>query len=103
MIMIKRWAIRQKSTGLYLPNTVRWRGSTHTEPGDPAENIRLFNTESGAAASLRWWLKGRTVKVWTVGYYAGSFDEVDDLDTTPAPERNADDMEVVPVVLMLPN
>lgn len=86
----KRWAIRQKSTGFYLPQSSRKRhGYTHDEPVTLESNLcpRLFARQQDAKTALTWWLKGETTVGWTT--------DDEDWHTQPKAERNAEDFEVV--------
>ena len=93
--MITMFAIRQISTGNYLPNPngARGRGGSHVEPvtASPTRPPRLFHTAHAAKVALSHWLKG----ILTVSYYED--DEIWDLE--PQPHRKREDMEVVPVSL----
>ena len=92
------YAIRQKSTGFYLPSIKRSNGFTSTIPikaGIP----RLFISKRGATNAMRWWLQGE----WTA--YRSMSDLNGDSDygikVTFLSNRNSDDMEVVELVLSL--
>lgn len=97
--------IRNKHTGWYLPpgNGRDGRGTTHQDLIEPCEAFppKLFHTRAAAAASLRWWIQGRT-SVSRVGY--SSFEDYD-IDehwhTEPCPDRKIEDMEVAKVELYL--
>lgn len=95
----KLYAIRQKSTGFFLPEI--HKGYTYSEPEDAqlAYSVpRLFVTEGGAKRALAWWLKGVT-SVYRGKDYWGEYDETWNLKVEE--HRKAEDMEVVPVVLKL--
>lgn len=86
------FAIRQKSTGYWLPPFAKKRGHTHAEVYVGAVP-RLFRRRQDAATALRWWLEGAHTQV--VDFEYGDCD----LKVLPRPERKADDMEVVSVQL----
>ena len=92
------YAIRQKSTGLFLPASLK--AFTHDEPTD-GKPPRLFNTAKGAKNALHWWLKGRITVDRGGGYShaTGDYDDWDKWNAEAVPERRADDMEVVTVSL----
>ena len=84
------WAIRQISTGFYLPYRKNGKGFTADHPSNIAIP-RLFNKKSAATNALRWWLRG----IWSAKYFNGDRD----IEVIYAPERKADDMEVVEMTL----
>lgn len=103
-VTLHRWAIRQVSTGFYLPAPKGGRrGGTHVEPKDPTADDfepRLFRTERAANTSLAWWLGGRVF----VNYYPGDWghdDAFEDWKVEEVPGRNEDDMRVVRVKVEL--
>ena len=94
------FAIQHKPSGGFLPEV--HKGYTFSEPS--ATDIpRLFATEGGAKRALAWWLKGvTTVRVSATGFsWDGPDDPEEDWDTKAMPERKAEDMEVVPVLLKI--
>jgi len=98
---ITLYAIRQKSTGFYLPYPAgsSGRGGTHVEPVSPLQsNPRLFTLERAAKSSLTYWLGGK-ISVHHSDY-GGEYDET--WSTKFVASRRADDMEVIPVELKLP-
>ena len=90
------YAIRQISTGLYLPaernGKGRSRGFSHDVPSKGMP--RLHTTARRANAALRAWLEGEWVNVYTS--YEG-----DSLGPCPLRVigRDKNDMEVVPMIL----
>ncbi len=91
------YVIRKKGTHKYLPDPPG-RGKTWVEPivGQPP---RLFCSERAAKVALTWWLKGITT-VARGRDYDGEYDET--WTTEPEPHRKAEDMEVVPITLVIP-
>lgn len=95
------YAIRQKSTGFFLPKPKgrMGRGGSHTEPQKclPKE-IRRFHSKISAERALTAWLMGKHIKIieweqesWEMaGYYAHVGNEV-----IPQPHRKREDMEVI--------
>ncbi|KGM36182.1 hypothetical protein [Inquilinus limosus] len=95
--MITLYAIQHKPTGHFLPASNRKRrGYTNDKPKDPLKvPPRLFRRKGDAKNALRWWLKGITHVS-----YVGSYDDYnEDWHTKPAPDRKAEEMEVVPMRL----
>ena len=95
------FAIRQKSTGHFLPQARKARrgGFTHDTPVSQADQPpRLFKQKQHADSALRWWLKGETVETWSDATPDGADPE---LITTPKADRIAADMEVVPATLIV--
>lgn len=107
-ITLTMWAVRVKGTQCYLPRSQRRdeRGGSHLDPIDfslpPEERkvqdrykrdmqIRAYATKVAAQNLLNSWLQGK--------YYG---DEDGDIWTNPIPERNREDMEVVPLTIILP-
>lgn len=97
-----RWALRQKSTGFYIPAPTRGTGVragiSEFEPTD-GPTPALYGTQRAAALALGTWLKGihRSEPVTDErGNYEGY-----EMGVTPVASRRADDMEVVPVQLMV--
>ena len=100
-MMREYWVIRHKPSGGYLPvlPTGLRAGYTHTEP-DLTAVPRLFGDAAAAKRALTWWLKG-TLHVTKTGGQWG-FEEYDETwHDTVMPDRKAEDMEVVPVLLKL--
>jgi len=86
--MMKFW-IRQKSTGYFMP---AGRGQGFTADKPRSADVcppRLFGKRGGATNALRWWLQGE----------AWADQETGDIHSIPKPERNADDMELVVILL----
>lgn len=89
------FAIRHKPSGGHLPEV--GRGYTFSEPS--VDRIpRLFESASAAKRALTWWLKGGTSVLRSKDYW-GEYDET--WQHTDIPNRKAEDMEVVPVLLKL--
>jgi len=93
------YAIRQKSTGYFLPSrrsNKKRRGYTHDQPQPWAP--RLFDKKQHADCALRMWLEGD----WYESSYQNHFGEWDiDVGVRPNSTRNKDDMEVVEVSVSL--
>jgi hypothetical protein len=89
------WAIRQASTGSYLPlfQGRQTRGFTHAEPDDFLPP-RLFGTPNSARVALTWWLRG------PVRYVTSHFmDEPELVRDVEHTDRDGADFEVVRVEL----
>lgn len=98
------YAIRQKSTGHFLPGDTR-SGYTRTEPADPASRPpRLFVNRASAKQALDCWLMGIwSLKTISYGVYDDvEYDQIIDTPDKPEEGRNRDDMEVVQLVLKRP-
>jgi|TARA_R100001530_G_scaffold44082_1_gene33488 hypothetical protein len=84
------YAIRQKSTGFYLPQYRRRRSPTHTEPSE-TEPPRLFESVGPAKKALNWWLLG-----WTsLPADTRLSDWCDEITTKKLPHRKTEDMQIV--------
>lgn len=92
------FAIRQKSTGFYLPNVKGRKGGTYVTP--KADCIpRLFKQERSAKVCLNWWLRGEVqaeleTDEWSREQYSSGPGDV-----KPVPSRIPEDMEVVKMCL----
>lgn len=89
------YVIRQKSTGLFMPQQVRHRGRTHDEPKDGPP--RLFTRERDAKIALDWWLDGEAYVEH--GYDQFGEGDIEDWKCRKRPDRKKEDMEIVPVNL----
>lgn len=90
------YAIRNKHTGLYLPDR-QGRGYSNDEPTSPARP-RLFWKLTSARMALRAWLKGRWLCKKSGGYsiadsFGYEYDE--EIKIIPVESRKAEDMEIV--------
>jgi hypothetical protein len=112
MTTLIKYAIRRKSDGFYIPQPLgrNGRGGSHMEPEDPnlpETEVRLFKSEAAARISMNAWLKGR----WITEHghdpgHPGNDWESEDYEETriePVEGRNKEDMEVVPVEVVLPS
>lgn len=105
--VVSLYAIRQKSTGFYMPapNGRQGRGGSHMEPCEMhGEYPRLFTTERAAKSALGLWLLGKFYGRKHEVMHAGDFmPEIEEyIDVVPQPNRSRDDMEIVAVRLELP-
>jgi hypothetical protein len=81
------WAIRQKSTGGYLPQGGTW----HTKDEPTARGVpRLFRERRFAVLALQWWLAGIAYTRHYRDDWGGG-----DLVVEHQWNRQADDMEIV--------
>jgi len=109
MTEITMWAVRVKGTQCYLPRSQRRdeRGGSHLEPIDfslpPEERkvqdrykremqIRAYATKIAAQNLLNSWLNGKAHGDWETG----------EVWFTTVAERRREDMEVVPLTIILP-
>jgi len=92
MPTIFKWAIRQQSTGYYMPSAKgrHGTGGTELEPG-PTKTPRLFDTERAAKIALNYWLQGKAVT-----------DEAGVSGFARVRGRNPNDRAVVPVRVEMP-
>lgn len=99
------FAIRKRGTQKFLPVLpANYRaGYTWTEPTDELPP-RLYKSATGAKIGLRMWLSGGMKKDWgtTSGFSFGMDppEPSESIEIVKKPERKAEDMEIVPVVLL---
>lgn len=95
----KFFIVRVKGTERCL-HQLKKGAQTHVEPSDVHEP-RLFNTRNAASCALTWWLKGECFMSFGEpdGIIGFSSPEPIGLDWRTKPERRAEDMEIVPVLL----
>ena len=93
------FAIRQKSTGLFLPGPSGRTGGSWVEPTADAPP-RIFKNHHSAACAIRAWLMGHFKTVVTHRMDMWGADEDVELDVIPVEGRAADDMEVVELKLV---
>lgn len=90
---MKLYAIRQKSTGFYLPHSPSHRGNTWTEP--EADVVpRLYIRMATAKRVLSWWLRGSYATKIDPQSWSGC-----GVEHFPQPHRSAADMEIVQLEL----
>lgn len=95
------YIIRRKADGWVMPDAAMTRGFTSLELSPPGEcRPRILNTLSGAKNALRWWCEGAFRKVLHRDWETNIVDD-EDLEADPRPERKAEDMEIIPVVLTI--
>jgi hypothetical protein len=90
---MKVYAVRQKSTGLFIPRleTGKRRGGSHLEPSNEREP-RVFHNRLAARTFLSNWLKG----IYRHEVYMTMDGPEDDGNTiVPQPHRKKEDMEIV--------
>ncbi len=102
---MKYFAIRQKKTGFFLPQsdrTVR-AGHTHSEPTDPKKlPPRLFTREGPAKCALTWWLKGVHNEDYGIDedFYGHDYKyQKGPTDPVEGTARDPESMEVVPITV----
>ena len=97
MITQTMYAIRNNKTGFYMPaRDSSHKGATHAPFIDPNEGVpRLFKQHHHARHSLDWWVRGKyTTWVYEDGeFYAR---------TSPMPDREKPDYEIVQITLTIP-
>ncbi len=112
MTQLIEYAVRVRGTQKYLPRSQRrdGRGGSHLEPVDFSDRstwperyardmqIRSYTTERAAKNILASWIQG---KYHTTRH--GSFEDYDE-DTwiEPVPSRKREDLEVVQIIIKLP-
>lgn len=92
---MKVYAVRQKSTGLFIPRleTGKRRGGSYTEPTDEREP-RIFHNRLAARSFLGNWLQGK-FQVHTPQYSSGFEPPEPELTVVKQPQRKKEDMEIV--------
>lgn len=113
---ITLYAVRHKPTGFYIPRPQRsdGRGGSFTKPfnfADPNSNglssrtmknaqPRFFTEERAAKIFLNAWLQGK----WVCHRLYGGYDDDWGEETYPVKDetRVAEDMEIIPVEIILP-
>lgn len=101
-VLATLYAIRQKGTLKFLPNTATNRGHTYSEPV-AGPQPRLFDRRRSAAVALKAWAKGHATPIMDIDYgeFGERYDSQRGVDYSPVEGRNADDMEIVEVTLVL--
>lgn len=99
---LSAWAIRQKSTGAFLPARKNGRGYSFDEPVFGCFP-RLFQSKMSAVRALSAWLQGQWKNEWhTKGGSPWSLDPPEDYQAA-SPEkvdgRDPHDMEIVEFIL----
>lgn len=101
MNSIKVYAIRQRSTGFFMPATApqrhRQRGYTRDEPTEGCVP-RLFLRKQYAELALRAWLKGEWRETYAAGDWHGM--EPAGMEIVPVEGRKAEDMEIVELMIV---
>lgn len=91
------FALRHKSTGVFMPDKKGGAGGTYVEPFKKRRRQkttpRLFAREADAKAALSWWADGR-VRVQYDREYGNEI-----VGSDPVAGRDASEWEVVPVEL----
>jgi len=99
---IKVYAIRQISTGWFMPATApqrhRQRGYTRDEPTERCVP-RLFLQRKYAKLALRAWLKGAWIETHAPGDYHGQL-EPTGMEIVPVEGRKSEDMEIVQLIIV---
>ena len=95
--MMHVWAIRQKSTGYFLPQLKAGTGGSWLEPL-PDCLPRLFTSKRNAGLALSRWLEGH-YKMVTATRSPYDYDETK-LTVDPVEGRNKGDMELVELKLV---
>lgn len=92
------YAVRQKSTGLFIPRLKvgRRRGGSHLEPSNEREP-RLFHNKISARAFLSNWFQG-TFENYDYQNSYGEYEQ--DVKITKQPHRIKEDMEIVEFLLV---
>lgn len=107
------WAIRHIPTGHYLPQPLgrMRRGGSHVEPvkhmvGEPSTEPRLFTTKRSASSALGQWMRGKAFasRGMSSGHPGNDWesDYYEDIEVIPQPHRVREDMEIIPINLVIP-
>lgn len=98
-VITEAFAIRHKKTGFFIPqiNPGHRRGGSLVEPEDPRKKQpRIFQNLPSAKSYLVQWCRGKHIC-----HRSGEYDSYDEeIEIIPQPNRNKDDMEIIPVVLI---
>lgn len=98
------WAIRQKSTGHFLPEIGPKTGYSFTSPTSiDLKQPRLFRTEKEAKGSMRAWLRGRHKAVFDPEDYGVVGTEVERDPTRDPNDFEVVELELTPVVTHHPH
>lgn len=93
------FAVRQKSTGRYLPAPTGRSGGSYAEP-TALLPPRIFKNHHSAACYMRAWLQGHFKMVSFPSSHESFYHDDVELQVTPVEGRSADDMEVVELQLV---
>lgn len=95
--LIQAWAIRQKSTGAFLPARKNGRGYSFDVPsfGFP----RLFKSRQAANLALYAWLQGQWKREYHTREVGGWPEDIEYLIAEKVEGRDPADMEIVEFVL----
>lgn len=94
-IIGRKWAIRHKASGFYLPEGIGYqgRGTTFREPSY-GEEPKLYNTLAGAKRGLTAWLQGKHFAQYD---YEDGYKYVSGTRVIAEPHRKREHMEIVEV------
>lgn len=94
------YAVRQKSTGWFLPQILHKYGYTSTEPVPMATSLpRLHKSPDIAKRALLAWLKGHAHVKTTRSHEDPSLEPAGSICYVPVMGRKAEDMEIVEMLL----
>jgi hypothetical protein len=91
--LIFAWAIRQKSTGAFLPARKNGRGYSFDEPS--FDFPRLFKSELSASRALSAWLQGKWKREYHTREVGGWPEDVEYIISEKVEGRDPHDMEIV--------
>lgn len=97
-IELSAWAIRQKSTGYFLPARKNGRGFSFDEPTKDCFP-RLFPSKMSAIRALTAWLQGHWKREYHTREVGGWPEDIEYLTTEKVDNRDPSDMEIVEFVL----
>ena len=95
--LIRAWAIRQKSTGAFLPARKNGRGYSFDEPS--FDFPRLFKSELSASRALSAWLQGQFKRKFYTREVGGWPEDVEYIIADKVDSRDPHDMEIVEFIL----
>lgn len=98
---MKYYAIREKSTGFFLPQKIKGSCRGYTFEVPKAKCVpRLFMSRLGACAALRAWVQGEWYRKFSTSW-EGETDE--GIEVKPVLNRRVEDMEVIEINLIIGN
>lgn len=98
-MIMRRYAIRHKPTGDYMPQLNNQKGYSSTGPMIAGGDLgpRLFISRRRAQMALNAWLRGEWIRVYTMHSDMMDYtsEDIDRMKIEPRPNRKKEDMEIV--------
>ena len=105
---MKRWAVKHKPTGYYLPDPTgrNGRGGSHVSPHPDSNQARLFRSERSAKIYISTYCHGKYVasRGMSPGHPGNDWesDYYEDISIIPVADRRKEDFEIIPLEINLP-